>query len=163
MRNETQHFQALLLLNYETQNQSRSDSLLSVSWRYRSQQQAIDGSYRWEAQLGYGIGSQGSGLLAALSTGVYRLDLEPAGLPPDWKAAVESLAVDVIAGSYTPVMIPLIRSYTRSGVVTDTQGQAIAGARVEAIQSDRGTRRFSVTNGAGVYYLEGLLQSKYTL
>lgn len=61
------------------------------------------------------------------------------------------------------MMIPLIRSYTRSGVVTDTQGQAIAGARVEAIQPDRGTRRFSVTNGAGVYYLESLPQGKYTL
>ncbi|MEH2233743.1 MAG: carboxypeptidase-like regulatory domain-containing protein [Nostoc sp.] len=260
-----------LLLNYETQNQNRSDSLLSVSWRYRSQQQAIDGSYRWEMQLGYGTGSQGNGLLATLSTtvlpglllraryqgvspssdeatfsidlasslnlqggispgdrrsnyfrtqgglsikpffdrnnngkqdrgeevytdnadllltlnnkplksflpqiqgnrtlvrmspGVYRLDLDPAGLPPDWQATAESLAVDVIAGSYTPVMIPLIRSYTRSGVITDAQGQAIAGARVEAIQPDRGTRRFSVTNGAGVYYLEGLPQGKYTL
>ncbi|WP_442942077.1 hypothetical protein [Nostoc sp.] len=43
------------------------------------------------------------------------------------------------------MMIPLIRSYTRSGIVTDTQGQAIAGAWVEAIQPDRGTRRFSVT------------------
>ncbi|RCJ28297.1 hypothetical protein A6S26_12255 [Nostoc sp. ATCC 43529] len=260
-----------LLLNYETLNQNRSDSLLSVSWRYRSQQQAIDGSYQWEAQLGYGIGSERSGLLATLSTtvlpglllrvryqgvspssddatfsidlasslnlqggispgdrrssyfrtqgglsikpffdrnnngkqdggeevyrdnvdllltlnnkplksflpqiqgdrtlvrmspGIYRLDLDPAGLPPDWQAAVDGLAVDVIAGSYTPVMIPLIRSYTRSGVVTDAQGQAIAGARVEAIQSDQGTRRFSVTNGAGVYYLESLPQGQYTL
>ncbi len=69
----------------------------------------------------------------------------------------------MIAESYTPVMIPLIRSYTRSGVITDTQGQAIAGARVEAIQPDRGTRHFSVTNGAGVYYLEGLPQGKYAL
>jgi hypothetical protein len=259
-----------LLLNYETQNQNRSGNLLSVSWRYRSPQQAIDGSYRWEAQLGYGIGSQGSGLLATLSTtvlpglllraryqglsaisdeatfsidlasslnlqggispgdrrsnyfrtqgglsikaffdrnnngkqdggeevyrdnadlftlnnqplklllpqiqgdctlvrmspGIYRLDLDPAGLPPDWQPGVESLAVDVIAGSYTPVMIALIRSYTRSGVVTDAQGEAIVGARVEAIQPNRGTRRFSVTNGAGVYYLEGLPQGKYTL
>ncbi|MBC1220013.1 carboxypeptidase regulatory-like domain-containing protein [Nostoc sp. UCD121] len=260
-----------LLLNYETQNQNRSDSLLSVSWRYRSQQQAIDGSYQWEAQLGYGVGSQGNGILATLSTtvlpglllraryqgvspssdeatfsidlasslnlqggispgdrrsnyfrtqgglsikpffdrnnngkwdggeevytdnadllltlnnkplksflpqiqgdrtlvrmppGIYRLDLDPAGLPPDWQPMVESVAIDVVAGSYTPVMIPLIRSYARSGVVTDTQGQAIAGARVEAIQPDQTTRCFSVTNGAGVYYLEGLSQGKYTL
>ncbi|MBD2522162.1 carboxypeptidase regulatory-like domain-containing protein [Nostoc sp. FACHB-133] len=260
-----------LLLNYETQNQNRSDNLLSVSWRYRSQQQAIDGSYQWEAQLGYGVGSQGNGILATLSTtvlpglllraryqgvspssdeatfsidlasslnlqggispgdrrsnyfrtqggllikpffdrnnngkqdrgeevytdnadllltlnnkplklfspqiqgnrtlvrmppGIYRLDLDPAGLPPDWQPMVESVAVDVVAGSYTPVMIPLIRSYARSGVVTDTQGQAIAGARVEAIQPDQTTRRFSVTNGSGVYYLEGLSQGKYTL
>ncbi|MEH2057158.1 MAG: hypothetical protein V7K97_13560 [Nostoc sp.] len=238
-----------LLLNYETQNQDRSGNLLSVSWRYRSQQKAIDGSYRWEAQLGYGIGSQGSGLLATLSTtvlpglllraryqgispisdeatfsidlasslnlqggispgdrrsnyfrtqgglsikvffdrnnngkqdrgeevyidkddllltlnnkplksfspqiqgdrilvrmspGIYRLDLDPAGLPPDWQAKVDALAVDVIAGSYTPVMITLIRSYTRSGVVRDLQGKAIAGARVDAIYSTAWTNR----------------------
>lgn len=101
--------------------------------------------------------------LVRMPPGIYRLDLDPAGLPPDWQAAVESSAVDVIAGSYTPVMIPLIRSYTRSGVVTDAQGKAIAGGRVEAIRPDQGTRRFSVTNGAGVYYLEGLPQGKYTL
>ncbi|MBG1270304.1 carboxypeptidase-like regulatory domain-containing protein [Nostoc sp. WHI] len=260
-----------LLLNYETQNQNRSDNLLSVSWRYRSPQRAVDGSYQWEAQLGYGIGSQGSGPVATLSTtvlpglllraryrsvspssdeatfsidlasslnlqggitpgdrrsnyfrtqggllikpffdrnnngkkdtgeevytdnanllltlnnkplksfspqiqgdrtlvrmspGIYRLDLDPAGLPPDWQAKVDALAVDVIAGSYTLVMIPLIRSYTRSGVVTDAQGKVITGARVEAIQPDQETRRFSVTNGAGVYYLEGLSQGQYNL
>ncbi|MEH2181552.1 carboxypeptidase-like regulatory domain-containing protein [Nostoc sp.] len=67
----------------------------------------------------------------------------------------------MIADSCTPVMIPLIRSNTRSEVVTDTQGQAIVGARVEAIQPDRETKRFFVTNGAGVYYLEDLLQGKY--
>ena len=59
------------------------------------------------------------GTLVRMFPGIYRLDLDPAGLPPDWQAAAESLAVDVIAGSYTLVMIPLIRSYTRSGVITD--------------------------------------------
>jgi hypothetical protein len=45
-----------------------------------------------------------------MSPGIYRLDLDPAGLPPDWQPGVESLAVDVITGSYTSVMIALIRS-----------------------------------------------------
>lgn len=261
-----------LLLSYETSNQNGSDNLLNLGWRYRSENRAIDGNYRWEVQLGYGVGSQGEGIIAALGTtvlpgllvrgryqgvsltneqatfsvdlvsglglqqgitpgdrrseyfrtqgglliqpffdgnnngkrdagekvyvknpeflltinnrsiksfqpdirgddrillrmppGTYRLDLDPAGFPPDWQATVEALAIDVVAGSYTPVVIPLIRTYTRSGVVTDAQGKAVAGARVEAIQQEPKTRRFSITNGAGVYYLEGLPQGNYTL
>jgi hypothetical protein len=260
-----------LLLNYETRRLNDGDNLLSLAWRYRSPQRVIDGSYLWEAQLGYGMGSQGNGIIASLGTtvlpglmlrgryqgvsltsdeatfsvdlvsnlnlqggiapgdrrsnyfrtqgglliqsffdrnnngkrdsaeeiytenlgtmllvnnqslkslqpdikgdrinirlnpGIYRLDLDPAGFPPDWQTAIDSVAVDVVAGSYTPVMIPLIRSYTRSGVVSDAQDHAIAGVRVEAIQFSTGRRRFSVTNSAGVYYLEGLQQGNYEL
>ncbi|MBD2293468.1 carboxypeptidase regulatory-like domain-containing protein [Anabaena sphaerica FACHB-251] len=260
-----------LLLSYETNSQNRSDKLLNVGWRYRSGERANDGNYLWEFQLGYGLGSQGDGIIASLGTtilpglslrgryqgvsvtsdqstfsldlvsslslqrgikpgdrrseyfrsqgglliqpffdknnngkrdsgeefytkdaetlvivnnraiksflpdirsdrillrlapGKYRLDLDPAGFPPDWQATIEALAVDVIPGSYTPVMIPLILSYTVSGVVTDAQGNAVAGARVEAIETTQGIRRFSVTNGAGVYYLETLPQGNYQL
>ncbi|KOP25844.1 hypothetical protein AMR41_14155 [Hapalosiphon sp. MRB220] len=262
-----------LLLNYETSNLlSQENSLTSASWRYRSPARAIDGSYLWEAQLGYGIGSQGSGAIASLGTtiipgimlrgryqavslnsdqpsfgielvssldtqrgikpdssrrsnyfrtqggiliqpffdrnhngkrdpneavylkqpelmlilnnrplkffqpeiqneaalvrlspGKYRLDLDPAGFPLDWKTATDALAVDVVAGSYTIVELPLVKSYTRTGVVTDVKGQPVAGVRVEAIQANSGLRRLSVTNGAGVYYLEGLPQGNYAL
>jgi len=260
-----------LLLSYETRNQNRDDNLLTLGWRYRSRQRAIDGNYLWEAELGCGVGSRGTAPVATLATtvlpglllrgryqgvslttdestfsvdlvsslnvqrgirpgdrrsdyfrtqgglllqpffdrnhngkrdpgeeiyhdnaeslfvinnqaikslqpevqrdrtlvrlppGTYRLDLDPAGFPPDWQAASEAMAVNVVAGSYTTVMIPLIRSYTRSGVITDAQGNAIAGARVEAMPAGGGKRRFSVTNGAGVYYLEGLQQGNYLL
>ncbi|GAX34884.1 carboxypeptidase-like regulatory domain-containing protein [Nodularia sp. NIES-3585] len=260
-----------LLLSYETNSQNRNDNLLNVGWRYRSGERAIDGNYLWEFQLGYGLGSQGDGIITSLGTtilpglslrgryqgvsvnsdqstfsldlvsslslqqgikpgdrrsqhfrtqgglliqpffdknnngkrdageefytqdaetlvivnnrpikyflpdiqsdrillrvapGTYRLDLDPAGFPPDWQAKIAALAVDVIPGSYTPVMIPLILSYTVSGVVTDAQVNAVAGARVEAIETKQGTRRFSVTNGAGVYYLENLPQGNYQL
>ncbi|WP_425525992.1 carboxypeptidase-like regulatory domain-containing protein [Halotia branconii] len=260
-----------LLLSYETLNQNRADNLLVLGWRYRSPQRVIDGNYLWEFQLGYGIGSQATGLIATLSTtvlpglqlrgryqgvsvnsdqatfsvdlvsslglqkgftpgdrrsqyfrtqgglliqpffdrnnngkrdqgeefytknpesllvinnrsiksfqpdirsdrilvrmptGIYRLELDPAGFPPDWQATVDALAVDVVAGSYTPVMVSLIRSYTRLGVITDAQGNVVAGARVEAIQPNQLNRRFSVTNGAGVYYLEGLQKGQYIL
>jgi Carboxypeptidase regulatory-like domain len=258
-----------LLLNYETRSQNRSDNLLTLGWRYRSEQRAIDGNYFWEAQLGYGLGSQGAAPIATLSTTVlpgillraryqgisvttdestfsldlvsslglqrgitpgdrradyfrtqgglliqpffdknnngkrdsteeaytdselftinnrriksfqpylssdrimvrlspdtYRLQLDPAGFPPDWQVTLDALAVKVVAGSYTTVSIPLTRSYTRSGVITDSQGNAVAGARVEAIQANSTKNRFSVTNGAGVYYLEGLQQGEYKL
>ncbi|WP_313936880.1 carboxypeptidase-like regulatory domain-containing protein [Anabaena azotica] len=260
-----------LLLNYESRSQNFNDKLLTLAWLYRSQQKANDGNYLWEAKLGYGIGTQGSGLVATLGTtvlpgmmlrgryqgisltsddssfslelvsslglqgglsagdrrsqdfrtqgglmikpffdknqngkldsgesvytenanllllvnnqqltrfrsqiesdrinlrlnpGTYRIDIDPAGYPLDWQATTDALAVNVVAGSYTSVMIPLVRSYTRSGVVTNAKGNPIAGARVEAIQASTGKRSFSVTNSAGVYYLEGLQQGEYDL
>jgi Carboxypeptidase regulatory-like domain len=260
-----------LLLSYDTLNQNRFDSLLTLGWRYRSQQRAVDGNYLWETQLGYGIGSQGSGAIASLSTTVlpgimlrgryqgisttseeasfnidlvsslglqgginsgdrksdyfrtqgglliqpffdnnnngkrdnnektytensdsfvvinkrnlksyqpnvsndrilvrlppdtYHLSLDPSGYPTDWQVSSDAMAVEVVAGSYTAIAIPLIPSYTRSGVITDSQGNAVAGARVEAIEVVKRKSRFSVTNGAGVYFLEGLQQGEYQL
>lgn len=260
-----------LLLNYETRSQNGSNNLMTLGWRYRSEQRAIDGNYLWEAQFGYGFGSQGAGAVASLSTtvlpgillrvryqgvsvtsdessfnvdlvsslglqrgislgdrrtdyfrtqggmliqpffdgnsngkwdagekfyteeaqilvsinntqlkslqpdihkdrilvrlnpGSYRLDLDPAGFPPDWQSTNDAYAVDVVAGSYTPVLLPLARAYTVSGVITDAQGKPINGARVEAISTTSGKRLFSVTNGAGVYYLERLQNDTYNL
>jgi hypothetical protein len=98
-----------------------------------------------------------------LPAGTYRLDLDPAGYPLDWQPLVEAMAVDVVAGSYTPISVPLIPAFTLSGVVTDASGNPVAGARVEAVGSKGTQRRFSVTNGAGVYYLERLQPDAYTL
>jgi hypothetical protein len=75
--------------------------------------------------------SQGNRLLVQLPPGRYRLDLDPSGFPPDWKVSTNALAVDVVAGSYTPVIIPLVRSYICSGVVTDMQKKPVAGATIE--------------------------------
>jgi hypothetical protein len=263
-----------LLLDYETldlSNEEDTGELLSLGWRYRSSARAADGNFLWETYLGYGVSSQGSGIIASAQTaaipglllrlryqavsldlgeesfslelvssanlqrgifpgdrrsdylrtqgglliqpffdrnnngkrdsseefytetadllfilnnqplkssqpevqrdrvvvrlppGTYRLDLDPAGFPLDWQPLVEAMAVDVVAGSYTPISVPLIPSFTLSGVVTDSSGNAVAGARVEAVGSKGTQRRFSVTNGAGVYYLERLQPDTYTL
>ena len=259
-----------LVADYNTDTQSPSTDIAVLSGRYRSQERSITGNYIWEAQLGYGVGSYGSGLFASLSTdvlpglslqmryqgvsmssrgssvslnlissldlqggvnpgdnrsdyfrtegglliqpfydrdnngqynpgdglytdlnlirlndkevlptqaqissngilirvppGTYRLDLDPSGYPLDWRTKIDAYAVEVVAGEYTPVRIPLVLSYSISGVVTDAQGKAIGGARVEAIPTNTALeRRFSVTNDAGVYYIEGLEQATYTL
>jgi len=260
-----------LTLGYETRDIIETEDLLTLGWRYRSDERAADGRFLWESLLGFGVGSQGSGAVATLQTaaipgvlvrgryqgtsvtsaedryslevvtslnvqdeifpgdrqsdrfrtrgglliqpffdddndgekdaseyiytetadlllilnnqpikssrpevqndrvlvrlspGNYRLDLDPAGFPLDWQAAVDAYAVEVVAGSYTPVMIPLIRSFTLTGVVTDTAGNPVAGARVEAISADGEQREFSVTNSAGVYYLERLSPGTFTL
>ncbi|WP_427158457.1 carboxypeptidase regulatory-like domain-containing protein [Aliinostoc sp. HNIBRCY26] len=262
-----------LFASYETSDIfSHSDRLATLGWRYRSPQRSRNGNYLWEGQLGYAVGSQGSGIVATLGTNVlpgfllrgryqgvsttsdeasfslelvssldlqrgikpdnsrpsdylrtqggiliqpffdrndngkhdadepiyleksnllftinnqslesfvsnidddgtlvylfpgkYRLDLDPAGFPLHWKTAVEALAVDVVAGSYTTVMLPMVRAFTRSGIVTDSRGQPIPGAKVEAIEINSGNRHISVTNGAGVYYLQGLPQGNYKI
>ncbi|KST64093.1 carboxypeptidase-like regulatory domain-containing protein [Mastigocoleus testarum] len=260
-----------LVLGYETKLNSDDNDLLSLNWRYRSKNQTYGGSPVWEAELGYGVGSQGSGLLAAVSTsilpglklrgryqgasltsdqsafrleflpslnlqggirgsrrrdrtlrseggillqaffdqnangkrdsgekiyrddlnllvslnnqslssakpettgsrtsinlspGKYRLDLDPAGFPIDWQTSTSAYAVEVVAGSYTSVSIPLVPAYTISGVIKDKRGNALAGATVEAIDSQTGKKHLSITNSAGVYYLEHLMQGNYHL
>lgn len=104
-----------------------------------------------------------NGVYVRLSPDTYRLDLDPAGYPLDWKPVETAYAVKVVPGSYTPVQIPLIRSYSVTGVLTDSAGAAIGGARVEAVPTGGGLRRLSVTNGAGVFFLENLSQGTYDL
>jgi hypothetical protein len=104
------------------------------------------------------------GIFFRLAPDTYRLDVDPAGAPIGWKTNDSSFAVEVIAGSYTPVEIPLIRSYTVAGRVADSFGIPLSGIRVEAIpRNGNGNRVLSVTNGAGIYYLEGLEQGEYNL
>jgi len=102
------------------------------------------------------------GLSVPLQPNTYRLDIDPAGLPLDSTAAEMSYAVDVVPGQYTVVAVPLITTYSVSGVVIDENGLAVSGAQVEAVGID-GHRRVSVTNGAGVYYLERLKPETYEL
>ncbi len=259
----------VLALGYQNRWQSQSDRLMTLLWRYRSESSQRDRRPLWEVELGYGIGSQGSGAIASVGTrlipglslrgryqgvslttgedslslelvsnlnffqgtgpqpgdrhledlrtqgglvvqpffdrnlngqrdanegiytdphllllnhqslarltsdpaglvtylppGVYRLDLDPAGFPLDWQAAVDAYAVEVVSGSYTTVNVPLIPAYTLSGIVSDDQGQPLSGARVEAFASNGNIQSFSVTNEAGVYYLERLPPGRYTL
>jgi hypothetical protein len=67
----------------------------------------------------------------------------------------------VVEGSYTSLPIPLQASYTLMGVVTNATGDAIAGAKVEAVDAEGEVISFSITNGAGVYYLEQLRLGTY--
>jgi hypothetical protein len=45
-----------------------------------------------------------------LPQGTYRLDFKPSGFPPGWKTTVDALAIDVVAGAYTVVRVPLVRA-----------------------------------------------------
>ena len=103
------------------------------------------------------------GIFIRLPPATYRLDLDPAGFPLDWAARETAYAVEVVAGVFTPVAIPLSLSYTVAGTVTDAAGNPIAGATVEAIPTEEGNKVLSITNGAGIFYLEQLKQGTYNL
>ncbi|MEM7063608.1 MAG: carboxypeptidase-like regulatory domain-containing protein [Cyanobacteria bacterium P01_B01_bin.77] len=106
--------------------------------------------------------TQGHGTTVNLFPGDYRLDLDPAGYPLDWKASGSAYAVEVVPGQYTPVKIPLTRSYSLIGVLLDADGNAVSGRRVQALNTEADNQQpFSVTNAAGVFYLEGLEQGRY--
>ena len=259
-----------LLLSHETRRLNNVNRQLSaLSWRYRSEEKTNDGRFLWNAQLGYGVGSEGTGIVASLSTAIlpgvdvqaryqgisavsdessfqigivprlntqrgirpdspdqdrlrtrgglliqpfldennngkrdsgesiyhensdlllsinhselnqyrpdnraeglfltlppdtYRLDLDPAGFPLDWQASQAAYAVSTTAGQFTSVEIPFTRAYTLIGRVTDIQGEAIAGQRVDAIALHSEKSQRSVTNSAGVFYIEGLPQGEY--
>ena len=102
-------------------------------------------------------------VLLRLPVGIYRLDLDPAGYPIDWQPLESAYAFEVVAGSYTPIYVPFIPAYSLSGVVTDGEGNPLSGATVEAFNAANGDRGFSVTNTAGVYYIEGLKEGIYQL
>jgi hypothetical protein len=94
----------------------------------------------------------------------YRLDIDPAGFPLGWKAVEPAYAVRVAPGAYTTVSIPLIPSYVVTGRVTDQEGNSMIGASVQFVsRSNPKTTITSVTNSAGIYYLEDLKPDVYDL
>lgn len=103
------------------------------------------------------------GVFVPLPPGEYRLDLDPAGYPFNLSPTESSYGVQVTAGSYTKLNIPFNPSYTVVGTVTDSQGTPVAGARVQAVASKSSQSVFSITNSAGVYFLEGLTQDTYNI
>jgi len=116
-----------------------------------------------EVVRGSQIEQEGDRLLLPLPPGRHRIDLEEAGFPPDFQPLFNSFAVEVIEGSYTPVLIPLQAAYTLMGVVTNAAGEPVAGARVEAVDENGRVISFSITNSAGVYYLEQLRLGRYQI
>lgn len=269
-RDLTSNAESRLNLDYETRRFNETEQLMTLSWEYRSAKRDLSNEPLWDLEVGYGIGSQGEGMIADVETNIlpglrlrgryqgislgsaedqlsfelttrlnwqrgispgdrafddlqtqggilvqpffdnnnngrlddhetvyteaqnllvlngevlrpsqvnqqrdrllvtvppnqYRLTLDPAGFPLDWQASNTTFAVTVVSGTYTPLTVPLTRSYTVSGILTDENNQPIGGARVVAIPEGEGSSRFSITNQGGVYFLEQLQQGTYQL
>ncbi|MDY6902059.1 MAG: carboxypeptidase regulatory-like domain-containing protein, partial [Cyanobacteriota bacterium] len=107
-----------------------------------------------------------NGVLIRTAPDNYRLDLDPAGYPIDWKPTRTAYAVEVAAGGFTQLLVPFIPSYTVAGTVINTEGKPVGGARVEAVvtyKKGKEKKTMSVTNGAGIFFLENLQQGNYKL
>ncbi|HLO87286.1 MAG TPA: carboxypeptidase-like regulatory domain-containing protein [Nostocaceae cyanobacterium] len=107
-----------------------------------------------------------NGVLIKLPAGIYRLDLDPAGYPINGKPLESAYAVEVIAGSYNHIRVPMTPAYTVAGKVTDNAGNPVGGVKVEAVLSQSGKVKnpvVSVTNGAGIFFLEELEIGTYNL
>lgn len=104
------------------------------------------------------------GVLFELPPNTYRLDIDPAGYPLGWKSSSTAYAVTVVPGTYTTITIPLAPSYVVTGRAIDKDGKPIIGANVEFVSRSNPKKRFaSITNNAGIYYLEDLKVDIYKL
>lgn len=117
--------------------------------------QDIPPSYRME--------KHGDRLLVRLTPGSYRVDIDPSGFPPDFQPADLAFAAKVTEGSYTHILLPLQPVQTVTGVITQDDGKPMGGARVEAINLESKKSKFTITNAAGVYYLDSLPHGKYEI
>ncbi|TGN99874.1 hypothetical protein PN36_32630 [Candidatus Thiomargarita nelsonii] len=105
---------------------------------------------------------RGEGAFFRLAPATYRLDIDPGGAPIGWKAELRPQAIEVVAGSFTTVKVPLTPSYIIAGRVTDLANKPVAGAKIEMLPiKGKKLGRTSLTNRAGIYYLEDLQQGKY--
>jgi hypothetical protein len=91
----------------------------------------------------------------------YRVDIDPSGYPPNYRSKIESQRMDVVASGTTRIAIPLTPSYTVTGVLKDQNGNLVADTRVELVSADGKVVIDSVTNSAGLFYLESLGQGQY--
>jgi hypothetical protein len=98
----------------------------------------------------------------SLAPGSYRIDIDPAGYPPNYRSAMQPLRIEVVASGLVRVAIPLTPSYVVTGVLTDQKGQPIADSRIEIISTDNKFKTDSITNNSGLFYLEGLGSGSYT-
>ena len=101
-------------------------------------------------------------ILVRLVPGIYRVDLDPSGFPPEYQPLDMTLAVNVQEGSYTPILIALQKVYSLSGVITKN-GQPANGVKIEALNRVSKKSKLNITNAGGVYYLEGLTEGDYEI
>jgi len=125
-----------LRLAYDTQVTEQTDDLVSLGYRYQSPSRARDGRFHWAVDAAYGVGSQGSGPILALSTAVV----------PGLVLQARYEAVSTVSGE-SSFAIELLPFYNlQAGVATDD-------SRFTYFRQQGGlwVQPFADTNGNGTY------------
>lgn len=93
----------------------------------------------------------------------YRLDLDQAGFPFNYRTDNQSYNINIIQGSYTELFIPFIPCYTITGIVTNINNKPLISARVELRSEDGIIQVDSITDSRGRFNLENLEIGKYLI
>jgi Carboxypeptidase regulatory-like domain len=96
-----------------------------------------------------------------LPNGSYRVDIDPAGYPINYGSRFDAVRVEAVSGGVTTLSVPLIPVYGVTGIVKNTNGETVIGARVEATNLKTNVKVISITNDNGFYSLDGLEQGDY--
>jgi hypothetical protein len=105
----------------------------------------------------------GDGILSRMKPGKYRVDLDPAGYPVGWTPKQNAYAVEVAPGGYTLLSVPMQKSFTVIGAIQNLKGIPIGGMTIVATPRKDGLKLTSVTNGSGIYTLDGMTAGIYDL
>jgi hypothetical protein len=105
--------------------------------------------------------TEGNVGIISLPPSTYRIDIDPSGYPPNYRSTALSQRVDVVASNTSRISIPLTPSYTVTGILRDQNNNPVADTRIELISANNKTNVDSITNGAGLFYLEDLGQGEY--
>ena len=94
-------------------------------------------------------------LIPALPPGVYRLSLDPAGLPIELTPERDSLVVQVAAGAVTRVQFTLRVEFGIAGRV-EIAGERLAGVRVDLLDADGRVAATTRTDRFGLYRFDNV-------
>jgi Carboxypeptidase regulatory-like domain len=104
--------------------------------------------------------------------GSYRIDLNPASIPPHWRSSLvsaagkplDSVRVNVALGGYTTIFIPLTPIYTVAGIVFDAVGKPLPHVEVAAVNlASTDLRRATTAKADGSYEFADLPLGAYQL
>jgi hypothetical protein len=108
-------------------------------------------------------GGGSSGYFAGnLRPGLYKVALDPAGLPMGVGTGKSEKIVEVKGGAITSVNIPVFAEYGVAGRVVDAGGQGVAELLVTAMREEgKESSGTGVTNLFGYYRIDGLRRGSY--
>ena len=105
----------------------------------------------------------GNFFLGNMREGVYRLTIDPSGLPIELMPVKASYTVEVVAGATTGVDFLVRPQFGIAGRIRDQTGAVLAGIQVRLVTGDGEIVGEGVTDQFGLYRIDGLSPGTYRL